>query len=76
MLVDNTKANAPVTRKFPNHQISSVINLTGHGVAYSGEPYATVLGEAADHVEHDAYLSGVVEVQAMPGNDVEEVADG
>ena len=30
----------------------------GRRVGYGGEAYSAVLGEAADHVEHDAYLSG------------------
>ena len=33
-----------------------------------------MLGEAADHVEDDADLAGLVEVQAVPGHDVEQVA--
>ena len=35
-----------------------------------------MLGEAADHVEDDPGLPGLVEVQAVSRDDVEQVADG
>ena len=37
------------------------------------QPHPAVLGQAADHVEDDADLPGLVEVQPVPGDDVEEV---
>ena len=36
-------------------------------------PDAAVLGQAADHVEDDSLLAGLVEVQPVPGHDVEQV---
>jgi hypothetical protein len=39
------------------------------------QPYSSVLGQAADHVKHDTGLPGLVEVQAVPRDDVEQVVD-
>src|SRR5207342_283131 len=50
-----------------------LVRLLG-AVADGGEADPAVLGEAADHVEDDADLAGLVEVQAVPGHDVEQVA--
>ena len=45
------------------------------GVSDGGQPYSSAFGEAADHVEDDADLSGLVEVKAVAGDDVEEIVD-
>ena len=45
------------------------------GVADRGQTDAAELGERAHHVEHDAGLASLVEVQALANRDVEEVVD-
>ena len=44
-------------------------------VADRGQPDPAGLREAADHVEHDAGLPRLVEVQAVAGDDVEQVVE-
>ena len=43
----------------------------GGGIAHRGQPDPAVLGETADHVEHHTRLTSLVEVETVPGNDVE-----
>ena len=45
----------------------------GRGVPDRGQADPAVLGEAADHVEHDPDLPRLVEVQPVSGHDVEQV---
>src|SRR5215204_49029 len=45
------------------------------GVTHSRKADTSVLGEAADHVEHDATLPRLVEVQAMASDNVKQVVD-
>src|SRR4051812_30523436 len=59
------------------HRLSRVIapsRLVG-SVAHRGESYPAVLREAADHVEDDADLPRLVEMETVPRHDVEEVRD-
>ena len=45
----------------------------GRGVANGGQAHPTVLAQAADHVEDHTGLAGLVEVEAVAGDDVEQV---
>src|SRR4029453_5523162 len=45
----------------------------GWSVADGGQAHAAVLAQAADHVEDHAGLTGLVEVEAVAGDDVEQV---
>ena len=47
----------------------------GRAVADGGQTDPAVLGEAADHVEDDAGLPGLVEVQPVARHDVEQVLE-
>ena len=45
-------------------------------VSDRGQADATALGEAADHVEHHSGPAGLVEMQTVADDDVEELRDG
>jgi hypothetical protein len=59
------------------HPLGALIDALGlrRAVTDSGQTGSTMLCQAADPVEHHAALPGLVEVQFVPGDDVEEIVE-